>query len=90
MPAILFRLTPEAMSATRRNGRVVLDINDAFAGIIGHEPQDIVDRGTDRMQPGAEPKGPDVNALCQISTVSRGRIWLDASYCNVQGRIWSS
>lgn len=55
--ATLFRLAPVSMSVSRRDGHVVLDINEAFTATTGYGPQDIVSRGADEVRLWADPEG---------------------------------
>ena len=55
--AALFRLAPVSMSVSRRDGHVVLDINEAFTATTGYDPQDLVDRRTDDVRLWADPEG---------------------------------
>lgn len=54
--ATLFRLAPVSMSISRRDGHVVLDINEAFTTTTGYEPQDIVERQAENVRLWADPE----------------------------------
>ena len=44
--ATLFRLAPVPMAVARREGHVILDVNEAFSTTTGYRPRDIVDRAS--------------------------------------------
>lgn len=69
--ATLFRLAPVPMAVSRREGHVVLEVNEAFSATTGYEPEDVVERRADEIGLWADP---DARALFEREVKKSRRV----------------